>query len=213
MKNLLLVGLFQLFWVSTISAQVWKDLEVKGGLLFAQPTLKGMNTNYETQPETGWQLGITKNVPVYKALKMEVGTGYSSYHLNAKEETDRGHPFERSLSFSYAFLEAGLNIRPKFGRITPYAGSSFRVGGLTDSNLDEHFGLFMGNYKRYDYGLNFRAGLSYSTEPIEPFVEANFYQGLANVGEVNGVQMSSGDGIIKNQLFHQFFAFQAGIKF
>lgn len=213
-RKTIFIALLQIICVSAVHAQAWKGVEVKGGLLFSEPSsLKGMNTYYETKAKTGWQFGLTKNFELYKALNLEIGTGYSQHHFQAKEEDPTGRYPEQSLSLSYAFLETGLNLRPKSGRISPYAGGSFRLGGLINTNLDEHFSILMGYYKRYDYGLNFRAGISYKTGPVEPFIEGNFYHGFPNVGDKNGVQLSNSDGIIKNQLYNQFWGLQLGIKF
>jgi hypothetical protein len=213
MKKIILVCLLQIVWVSTISAQVWKGVEIKGGVLMAQPALKIYNTIYETQPKAGWQIGLTKNIPVYKALMMEVGTGYSKSQLIAKESISNGNSLDRPVSFSYTFLETGVNFRPKLGLFSPYIGSSFRFGGLTGSNMETQLFLMKDSYKPYDYGLNFRAGISYKMGSYEPFIETNFYQGLANVGEVKGVQIQDKDGVIRNKIIHQFLGFQVGLKF
>lgn len=213
MKLLLLVLLFNVCFACSAFAQIWQDLEIKGGLLYAQQRLETQNTQWETYPETGWQIGVVKNVPIYKILAWEVGLGYSKYRTNAVSYTSNGSKREELLDFGYAFLETGINLRKELGPFAPYIGSSFRVAGMTDRNLDETFVAFL--HERLDYGVNFKAGIGFKIKSYEPFLEASIFKGLAN-GAINNYFSYYPDGTrvsVKDYLVQRFFSIQLGLRF
>lgn len=212
-QKILFLSLLQVFCGITVFAQVWQNLEVKGGLLYAQQKLEIQNSTWETRPETGWQTGITKTIPVYKVLKWEVGLGYSEYRASAYKVVMNGTKSEKSLTFGYTFLETGMNVSPEPGWFTPYFGASFRMAGLTDSNLDKSFPLFL--YNRLDYGINVKAGIRFKKGPFEPFLETGIYKGFAN-GATNDIFVFNPDGTrvrVKDELKQRFFSLQLGLKF
>lgn len=177
---------------------------VKAGVAFPNLTFSAMGTSVSLDSKTTFYVGGIADIKVSNILSLQPGLTYMSKGTKSgdaffeDEETD----LEGSINISY--LELPVNLVANFNAGTgkffvgagPYAAYALsgngKAGGVKE---DMPFGSNEGEFKRFDFGLNFLAGYQL-TNGLN--IHAGYGIGLGKI--MNG-ETSEIDLAVKNKVF------------
>ncbi|MGF1637124.1 MAG: hypothetical protein ACFCUU_08635 [Cyclobacteriaceae bacterium] len=176
----LLILLCVLFCFATsASAQIWKDWEIKGGLVYNNPTVELQNYVAETHANAGYNLCISKLIPIFDWWQWEIGLGHT--RLNWSQSRERFN-YLVDLNTDYTYLGTGFRVQKKIYSFKPYLGGTFRIGRLVENNFRD-LGFF--EPKTIDYGIDYKIGIGYEKWKVKPFIEFSYFGALGYVYKMN----------------------------
>jgi hypothetical protein len=171
--------LFFSFFLMCLHFSYAQNIGIRGGLNFSNGTSKSDDFTLDTETLTGFQIGLTLEVPV----------GEKTYFNTALLYTTKGYKFSlfgAEFKAPLTYLEIPLNIEYKeevggvliFAEAGPYIGFGLSAKVKTgNTTQDIDFGSENDELKRVDAGLNFGGGI----ELDKIRLGINYEVGLVNI--------------------------------
>ncbi len=208
MKTRLFFVIAFAFFVQITNAQM---LGIKGGVNFANMSFSTSGMDISPKSIVGLHLGLVFDFKMQENLNFNAGFLYSLKGCkfkgslidgasSANDGTLTFNYFEIPLNFAYKFP---INDKSKFFiQAGPYLAYAMSGKDKTGSETQD---IKFGNnqWKRFDYGLGFGAGLEFGAI----VTSLNYELGLANLSDD-----SSADMKIKNKVFQISIAYMFGNK-
>jgi len=189
---------FTLF-VQIVSAQT---VGIKGGINFANMSLSNDDFGVSPKSIVGFHLGLVTDFKLQESLHFNTGILYSLKGFKMEIEGESG-------TYKFNFLEIPMNLAYKFHvsetsnffiQAGPYLGYALSGKEEADGESNDlEFGK--DNWKRFDYGLGFGAGLELGSI----VASLNYQLGLANL-------VDDPDVTVKNKVLQISLAYMFGKK-
>lgn len=164
---------------------------IRGGVNMAKVTASSYGYSFSAKNNTAFNVGVCVDFPMMESLYLQSGLYYTvkGYKLEDDGETEKASPayLEIPILASYRYnFSSSTQLQVNFG---PYL--AYGIGGKTKWEYDgesEKEDFFDDDFKRFDAGLAFGAGIVFS----HIFVGVNYDLGLTNM-------LKGGDGSLKNR--------------
>lgn len=184
MKRIFLLSVAALFAVSSFS-QI--RFGVKAGLNLPNMTLKGGGVSLDTKIGLGFHVGGIVDIPISNQLALQPGILFST----------KGYKYDNDLmgkgKCNLNYIEVPVNVQYKIAvggmKIFPFAGPYIGYGLSGKDKPDEgesydvNFGSADEDLKALDFGLNFGAGIEFSSFQAS----LQYGLGLSNLSNVSDV--------------------------
>lgn len=208
MKHTVISVIIVLFAASTTQAQsLFDHWGVKAGFTLSRPIVINENIAYQVSSATGYQVEISKLLPITKGVGVQLSGGL--VQMNSTLRGDRLLNLSEELSLSYGLLEAGLRGEHALGKFKPFGVVAMRGSRLFEDNLNDIF--FFAFRESFDYGLSFSVGSEYALENLSPFVALNYYHGLLDI--VSSSYYDGSGQLFENRIANRTWAVLVGIRF
>lgn len=185
-------------------AQLSPGLSIKSGITISNQSIVQSNNTLLLEPMIGFQGAIAGRFSLTGPLYASAEVGYAQLGSSKVEYFGEN----RSLNMDYVYTEGGLGIEKKLGKLSPFAGISYRYGHLVNESFSKAYAFQ--TLSQSDNGLNFKLGFSVPRTGLVPFVEASYYYGLKNIGNndviVNGENFTS-------SIHNRAFSILLGVRF
>ena len=170
-----------------------------GGLNLAKVTAKedGNDASDMLSNLEGFHLGLIVEIPIHQLLTLEPGIIAEIKGFKYEEE-DMTETYILRDYLLYVDIPVNLKVRIPLGLLKPYAEAGPYIGFGTygkswitydgdDESEDIEWGGDDGDYKRFDWGFNFGAGV----EVGRVIIGASYGLGLANISNWDEVEIKN----------------------
>jgi hypothetical protein len=193
MKKIILIAATAIA-AQTAGAQI--SISPEAGINIANVTNKISDTKLSSKSITGFRVGANVDIPIGAGFSVQPGLFYS---MKGTKYTGSFLTISGENKISMQYLEVPVNVvyRYDFGNaggifasVGPYAGyaiggkAKVEITGLASTEEDIKFGSDAGEFKPFDYGINF--GLGYIS-PFGLYVRGQYGLGLANLSNADNV--------------------------
>lgn len=156
---------------------------IRGGVNFAKQVYSADNLSETSSNKTGFNVGLSVDIPLMQSLYVQSGLYYTmkGYKIEEDGETWKANPgyLQIPILASYRFnindaIQLQVNVGPYFA--CGISGKDKVEGEYWGESYEEEYDYFNDNFKRFDAGFIFGAGVTFG----HIFVGMNYELGLSN---------------------------------